>query len=746
MRRIKFGGQKQKLMTTKKFETEWGGRKLSIEIGGLAGQANGSCLVQYGDTTVLAAATMSENIREGIDFFPLLVDYEEKLYAAGKIKGCRFIKREGRPSDEAILTGRFIDRAIRPLFNSAIRNDVQIIISALSWDGENDPDIPAMLAAAVCLMISDIPWNGPIAGIRVGQIEGEWMANPTYNSRQKSILDIVMAVTADEKIIMLEAGANEVSEEIISAAIQFGQKHLRRILTLIQEVREQCGKQKKQFSSPLTPEELNDLEKNKQEVVRFLEKKLPDTLFSAKQETKQARLAIIKNLRSEIEQKLKEQNVGKERRQTVLGFFQEYIETAVSKMILEKKIRVDGRSLTAIRPLDSVVGLLPRTHGSAIFSRGDTQALATVTLGAPSNEQTLDSMELSGKKRYFHHYNFPPYSVGEVSNLRGAGRREIGHGGLVERAILPVLPSKETFPYTIRTVSEILSSNGSSSMASVCGTSLALMDAGVPIRTTVAGIAMGLASDTNGNYQIITDLQDMEDTKGGMDFKIAGTKNGITAVQMDTKTSGLTPEIIQATLQQGLQARLEIISKMEAVLGQPRPALSPYAPRVLCLTINPERIRDVIGPGGKIIHEIIEKTGVTIDIENSGLVTICSTSEESMNKAVEWVKNLTREVKVGEIFQGRVTRILDFGAFAEILPNQEGLVHISELAPYRVGRVEDIVKVGDIIPVKVVKIDEQGRINLSLKQAQQLESTAPVSAPPAPPERRFRPRPRRSRF
>lgn len=699
-----------------RFETEFGGKKLIIETGKFAGQANGSCTVQYGDTVVLATAVISDSTREDVDFFPLIVDYEEKLYAAGKIKGSRFIKREGRASDEAILTGRLIDRSIRPLFNDKMRNEIQVVVTVLSVDQENDPDIPALIGASAVLTISDIPWDGPIAGIRIGQINGEWAINPSYEARNKSILDLVIAGTK-EKAIMIEAGGEQVSEETVIEAIAFGKKQLEKITKFIEEIREKTGLAKKEISIPSEdPEVAKEKEALKQKVKDFVKANIDRCLFDGKKETKASRREAIEKLRAETDAHLVAEGIGKEKRERVLNFFDFFVEEEISRAILKEGKRVDCRSLSEIRPLSAEVGILPRTHGSGLFSRGETQVLSIVTLGSPSEEQLLDGMEVSGKKRYMHHYNFPPFSVGEVGALRGPGRREIGHGALAERALSPVLPTKEDFPYTIRVVSEVLSSNGSSSMASTCGSSLALMDAGVPIKEAVAGLAMGLASDNEGNYKIITDLQDLEDSKGGMDFKIAGTKNGITAIQMDTKTSGLIDEIIEKTILQAREARLKILDAMNAAISSPRTELSPFAPKIISFMINPERIRDVIGPGGKIINEIIDKTGVTIDIENNGLVMVCSVNKDSLGKAVEWIKNLTREVKAGEIFQGRVTRILDFGAFVEILPNQEGLVHISELAPYHVQKVSDIVKVGQVIPVKVIKIDEQGRINLSMKQ------------------------------
>jgi len=704
-------------MKQEKFEMEWGGRKLIIEVGKFAGQANGSCTVQYGDTLVLATCVMSKKPREGVDFLPLLVDYEERLYAAGKIKGSRWIKREGRPTDEAVTTARLVDRAIRPLFNDQIRNDIQVILTVLSFDQENDPDIVSLIAASTALSISDIPWDGPIAGVRVGRINGEWVLNSTYNAREKSDFDLVVAGNKD-KVIMLEAGAKEISEEVIFEAIVYGQKHLKKVVDFISEIQERVGVEK---SSLEFKEEKPEKIKVKEKARSFVEKHIEEELFDTPK-TKQEKNIVLESLKEKLDKYLETEGVGKDRRASLLDIVHEIAYEKASELILKKGKRIDGRKIDEIRPITCEIDLLPHTHGSAMFKRGGTQILSIVTLGAPGEEQFLDTMEKSGKKRYFHHYNFPPFSVGEVSPIRAPGRREIGHGALAERAVVPVLPAKEEFPYTIRVVSEVLESNGSSSMGSVCASSLALMAAGVPIKKQVAGVAMGLASkeDEEGNiteYRVITDLRDIEDGKGGMDFKVAGTKEGITAIQMDTKTHGLTRAIIKETLERAREGRLRILEKMNTVISRPRPKVSPYAPQIISFNINPEKIRDVIGPGGKVINEIIDKTGVSIDIEPDGLIFLTGESEKALKKAKNWIKNLTREVRVGEIFQGKVVRILDFGAFVEILPKQEGLVHISELAPWRVNRVEDVVKVGDIIPVKIIKIDEQGRINLSLKAA-----------------------------
>lgn len=727
---------------SQKFDLDWAGKKLEIEVGKLAGQANGSCTVRYGDTVVLVTAVMSKEPREDCDFLPLTTEYEEKFYAAGKIKGSRFIKREGRPSDEAVLTGRFIDRAIRPLFDDSIHNDIQVVTTVLSIDQENDPDIPALIGASAALMISNIPWHGPTAAVRVGRINDEWVLNPTYAAREKSVIDIAVAGTADH-VCMLEAGAKEVSEEIANEAILFGQKHLAAVTKFIQSIAEAVGAPKAEIVQPETEDE-DEKEKlsaeEKKKIIatteEFIKERIENVLFDSPKANKTERKMAIDILKEQLDAHLKEQQIGKEKRKIGTSYVYEFVEKEISRYILEQDKRVDGRGLKDIRPLTVEVGILPRVHGSALFSRGQTQALSTVTLGAPSEEQIIDGMEVNEKKRFMHHYNFPPYCVGETGRIGGPGRREIGHGALAERALIPVLPSKEEFPYTIRVVSEILSSNGSSSMASTCGATLALMDAGVPIKEPVAGIAMGMASDEKGNFKILTDLQDLEDSKGGMDFKVAGTKNGITSIQMDTKTHGLTKEMVQATFAQAKEARMKILDSMLAVIPEPRKELSPYAPRIITLHINPDRIKDVIGPGGKTINEIIDQTGVTIDIEQDGTVLITSNDEKASAKAIEMVKELTQEVEIGKTYMGKVVKIMDFGAFVEILPRQDGMVHISELAPYRVNRVQDVLKVGQVIPVKVKGIDETGRISLTHKDAEGY--VAPKHEPGRAPE--FQPR------
>ncbi|MFA5069814.1 MAG: polyribonucleotide nucleotidyltransferase [Patescibacteria group bacterium] len=718
-------------MSVQRFETELAGKKLIIETGKLAAQAHGSCTLQYGETVVLATAVMSQNVREGIDYFPLLVDYEERLYAAGKIKGSRFIKREGRPSDDAILVSRLVDRAIRPFFNQKMRNDVQVVITVLSVDMENDSDIFSLIAASCALHISDIPWAGPLGCVRVGQISGEWVLNPTYAAREKSDFDLVVAGTA-EKVVMMEAKANETPEKTIVEGIAFGHKNLKKIIDLIEEVRKKVGSEKiKPDFEELTDEEKSAFEKVQSKVKTFTAGKLKE-LLTIKEKAK--REEELTRLKEELDQALKDDNeVSKEMREEASDILEDFLDAEGQRLVLEENKRVDGRALDEIRPISCEVGLLPRTHGSGLFNRGETQVLSIVTLGSPGDEQTLDTMEESGKKRYMHHYNFPGFSTGEVAPLRGAGRREIGHGALAEKSLEPVLPSKEDFPYTIRVVSEVLSSNGSTSQASVCGSSLALMDAGVPIKKPVAGIAMGLVMDeASGKYKIITDIQGLEDHSGGMDFKVAGTLSGITAIQLDVKVSGLTLKICEETLAKARTAREYILQKITAVISQPRKELSPYAPRIYSLRIDPEKIRDVIGRGGEVINKIIDECGgrdvTKIDIEDDGLVMITSHNPEMGVKALEWVKNLTRDVAIGEIYEGTVTQIMrdrmneakEIGAIVELFPGHDGMVHVSEFSYQRIDKVSDVVKVGDKLKVKVVDVDkERGRVSLSVKALSQ---------------------------
>jgi len=697
-------------MEQKKWSLQIGGRMLEIETGLLAKQANGSVTVRYGDTVVLAAAVMSKGASRISGYFPLMVDFEERYYAAGKIKGSRFIKREGRPSDDAVLTGRVVDRTIRPLFNSRMRNEVQVIITVLSIDGENDPDTLSVIAASTALAISNIPWNGPVAAVRVGQVNGEMVLNPVNGELAESNLDLVISGTKD-KINMLEAGAKEVPEEEIIKAFAFGQEAISKIATFIEEIAKEVGKEK---STPVLLQGEPEFEAKVKEIL--LAENLAEALYDPKK-------TVIEEKTKAINEKVAEyitanftEGVDK-LKEIAQQVFEEVSDEIVHQNILEKEQRPDGRKLDQIRHIDCQVGILPRTHGTGLFTRGETQALTVTTLGSPGDEQIIDTMEVDMKKRYIHHYNFPPYSVGEVRPMRGPGRREIGHGALAEKALVPVLPAKEIFPYTILLVSEVLESNGSSSMASTCGSTLSLMDAGVPITRPVSGIAMGIIVGTDGKFKVLTDIQGLEDHYGDMDFKAAGTTVGITALQMDVKVQGVTLEMLKAVLEQSHNNRLEIMDKITAAIPAPRAEMSQYAPRIIIMHINPDKIRNVIGTGGKIINAIIDETGVQIDIEDDGSVFITSPDAQAAKKAQEWIDNLTHEVKAGEMFQAKVTKIMTFGAFAEILPGQEGLIHISELADRRVEKVEDVVAVGDIVPVKVKEIDSQGRINLSMKAA-----------------------------
>lgn len=685
------------------FSMELGGRTLTLETGRLAKQASGAVFVKYGDTAVLASAVASAQPREGIDFFPLTVDYEERLYSVGKIPG-GFIKREGRPTEAAILASRLIDRPIRPLFAEGFRNDVQIVATVMSVDQDNPPDIAAMIGASAALTISDIPFEGPIGGVRVGYVNGEFVINPTVKQQEQSDLSLVVAGTMDA-VLMVEAGANEISEEIMLKAIMFGHEVIKQQVSFINKIREEIGKPKREVPLYEVPEEIALA------VREYATDKLKDAIQHADKVVREEQTNAVKEETMAHFAEIYPDN-GKDV-QIVLGkIIKEIVRFAIAK---EGK-RPDGRGLREIRPITCEVGVLPRTHGSALFTRGQTQALTITTLGPASEEQILDGLGIEESKRYMHHYNFPPYSVGEARPMRGPGRREIGHGALAERALLPMIPSEADFPYTIRLVSEILESNGSSSMASVCGSTLSLMDAGVPIKAPVAGAAMGLVKD-GSDFAILSDIQGLEDALGDMDFKVAGTAKGITAIQMDIKIKGLSEEILAAALAQARESRLFILEKMLAVLDKPRADLSPYAPRIITMQIDPDKIRDVIGPGGKIIKKIIEDTGVSIDIEDDGRVFIAVVDKDAGQKAMQIIENLTRDVEVGGIYLGKVTRLMNFGAFVEILPGKEGLVHISQLARERVAKVEDVVKPGDEVMVKVTEIDRQGRINLSRKDA-----------------------------
>ena len=708
-------------MSIKQFSTEVAGRELKVEIGKLAKQAHGACAVSYGDTMVLATVVTSTKPRDGIDYFPLMVDYEEKLYAAGKIKGSRFIKREGRATDEAILTGRLIDRSIRPLFNENDRNDVQVMVTVLSYDGVNDPTFPSMMATSIALGISHIPWAGPLAGIQLGRIEGEWVINPTVEAKLKSDLDLFVSGSKEEAI-MIEAGANEVLEADMFEAIQFASKHIAKMVEFIEEIIKKEGKEKREI----------EIDEEKQAILESVTSKVEKVLAENDLEAcfdpdKSKTKASIDKITDKVNETLKEDSeVSKDMRAMGVAMIDEALIKAFKKLVLQDGKRPDKRKFDEIRHLEAEVGLLPRTHGSGLFSRGETQVLSVVTLGSPGDEQTLDTMEESGTKKYMHHYNFPGYSVGEVKPNRGPGRREIGHGALAEKALIPVLPKNEDFPYTIRVVSEVLGSNGSSSQASICGSTLSLMDAGVPITKPVAGIAMGVVVDDNdkNNYQILTDIQGMEDHAGHMDFKVAGTRDGITAIQLDIKLGGISYKVVGETLTKAKIAREKILDVMKQAISEVRSELSPYAPRITTMHIDPDKIRDVIGSGGKIINEIIDACNVSIDIEQDGVVMITSTDGEGAKKAKAWIENIVKEIMPGEIYEGKVLNIVtdrnkgtEIGAIVELMPGKDGMVHISQIAHERVNKVSDKVKVGDVVKVKVVEVDkEKGRVSLSMKE------------------------------
>ena len=683
------------------FSMEVGGRTLTIEQGKMAKQANGAVLVRYGDTVVLVTVTASKEPREGVDFFPLTVDYEEKMYAAGKIPG-GFIKREGRPSNDATLCARLIDRPIRPLFPKGYRNDVQIVATVLSIEPDNAPELAGMIGASCALSVSDIPFDGPIAGVRVGRVDGAFVINPTAAQREVSTLNLTVAGSADA-VMMVEAGASELPEEVVLDAILFGHKEIQRIVAFEQEIQAACGKLKREARLFKVPEALAEALDDAARPLLDEAVRNPDKLD---------RDAHIAAIASDMMEKFLPEYPEMEKE--IAMAFHDLEKSVVRRMITREKIRPDGRGLEEVRPVSCEVGLLPRPHGSALFTRGQTQVLSVTTLGSLSDEQVIDGLGPETTKHYLHQYNFPGYSVGEARPMRSPGRREIGHGALAERALLPVVPSIESFPYTIRVVSEVLESNGSSSMASVCGSTLSLMHAGVPIKRPVSGVAMGLVKEGDA-YTILTDIQGMEDALGDMDFKVAGTSEGITALQMDIKVDGLSRDILQAALAQAKRGRAFILDKMLACIPAPAAELSPYAPRVETITIKVDKIRDVIGTGGKVVRGIVDETGVDVDIHEDGHIFLTSPDAAAMARAKQMIEDIVREVEVGEVYTGTVTRLLKFGAFVQILPNKEGLCHISQLANHRVERVEDVVQVGDQLTVKVVEIDEKGRINLSHK-------------------------------
>ncbi|MGA8206690.1 MAG: polyribonucleotide nucleotidyltransferase [Candidatus Dormiibacterota bacterium] len=682
------------------------GAELSIETGWMAGQANGAVWIRQGDTVLLVTATASKGPRPGIDFFPLTCDYEEKMYAVGRIPGA-FMRRESRPSEAATLTARMIDRPMRPLFPKDFRNDVQIVATVLSSDQIHDPAILALIGAGAAVAISDIPHDGPVAAVRIGQFEGRLVENPNMADLERSQLDLVVAGTRDS-LNMVEAGAREVSEETLVEALARAHERIREIIALIDELVAKIGRPKMDYPKVGIPAEI------KQAVLEATAERI-DRVF--READKAQRDDQVERLRAEVVAQLSPRfpdGAG-----DITAAFESALKSAVRKAILEQGERPDGRRTDEIRPIWCEVSVLPRAHGSAIFTRGQTQALSVVTLGTMSDQQKLDGLGLEDFKRYMHQYNFPPYSVGEARPLRSPGRREIGHGALAERAVKVMVPPADEFPYVIRIVSEILSSNGSTSMASVCGSTLALMDAGVPLAAPVGGIAMGLVTDEHdpSRYAILSDIQGMEDALGDMDFKVAGTRRGVTALQMDMKARGLSSELFRRALEQARQGRLHILDKMAEAIATPREVMSTYAPRITTIHIHPDKIRDLIGPGGKTIRRIQEETGCQIDIEDDGTVFLATVDEEAMDRAVAMIRDLTESVEVGRIYKGKVVRIMPFGAFVEILPRQDGLVHISQLADQRVGKVEDVVNIGDEIMVKVTEIDDRGRVNLSRKQA-----------------------------
>ncbi len=696
-------------MTKQVFSTTWGGRPLSVEIGQLAKQANGAVLVRYGDTVVLSAAVASKEAKDA-DFFPLTINYEEKMYAVGKVPG-GFIKREGRPSTEATLTARLIDRPIRPMFAEGFRNEVQVTNIVMSVEQDCSPAMAAMLGSSLALSISDIPFDGPIAGVQVGRVNGKYILNPTIEQQEQSDIDLTVAGTK-KAINMVESGAKEVSEEDMLGALLFGFEAIKEMVAFQEEVVSQVGKEKMEVVllqlDPELKKAIYDANYQTMKTAVLTEEKL-----AREEEIENVKAMIIAEyeaIAADIEDEEEASQLLKEVKQIT----EDLEKDVVRELITIDKIRPDGRKLDEIRPLSSEVALLPRVHGSGLFTRGQTQALSACTLAPLGEHQVIDGLGVQESKRFIHHYNFPQFSVGSVGRAGSPGRREIGHGALGERALAQVIPSEKDFPYTIRLVAEVLESNGSSSQASICAGTLALMDAGVPIKAPVAGIAMGLVSDGE-NYTILTDIQGLEDHLGDMDFKVAGTKDGITALQMDIKIQGITEQILTEALEQAKKARMEILAELTSTISEPRKELSPYAPKIEMIQIDPAKIKDVIGKGGETINNIIEQTGVKIDIDQDGNVSIASSDAEMIAKAIEIIEEITKEVEVGQVYLGKVVRIEEFGAFVNLIKGKDGLVHISQLANERVNKVEDVVKLGDEILVKVTEIDDKGRINLSRK-------------------------------
>lgn len=698
-------------MKSYSFTARLGDHPLTLQTGHLALQANGAVTIRCGETVLLATATMSAGEREGVDFFPLTVDFEERLYAAGRIPGS-FHRREGRPTESAVLIARLTDRPLRPLFPKDMRHEVQIVVTPLSQDEEHQADILSIIAASAALTISDIPFGGPVGAARIGYIDGRLVVNPTIPEMERSLLDLRLAGTA-EAVLMVEAGANEVPEAVVLEALRLGHQAIQEVIAVQQEMRETVGNPKRPYVSHTVSEE------RIAQVREYVGDRLVSVLYDAP--NKAARNAAITGLMNELKERFGETTEPL----LIWQALEEIIREMVRRRILEEGIRVDGRDPFTIRPISAQVGLLPRTHGSGLFTRGDTQVLSVTTLGTPREEQTLDDLSPEETKRYIHHYNFPPFSTGETRPLRGPGRREIGHGALAERALLPVIPPEEEFPYTIRVVSEVLSSNGSTSMASVCGSTLALMDAGVPIRTHVAGIAMGLMVEGD-RYRILTDILGMEDHLGDMDFKVAGTEKGITALQMDIKIKGISDRILSEALEQARQARLQILNVLQEAIPAPRPELSPYAPRMLILHVSPDKLGAIIGAGGKTVRAIQEECDVQVDIEDDGTIYIASTNRDGACRAEEIIRRLTEVPAVGKVYTGRIVRITDFGAFVELAPGTDGMVHISQLSDRPVTNVRDVVDIGDEIMVMVTDIDPEGKIRLSRRAV--LEGWTPEEA------------------
>lgn len=700
----------------KTYQIEWGGKQLKIEIGKLAGLANGSALVQYGETSVLATAVMGKEPKKGMSYFPLSVDYKENWYAAGKISGSRWVKREGRPTDEAVLTGRIVDRSIRPLFDDSIRVDIQVVTSVLSFDAEVDGDIPAVIGAACALMISDIPWTGPLAAAVVGLKDGEWKLNPTLTERKENELNILVS-GRNGRVVMIEADGQEVAEDQVIKGVNWAVEQLQPVLELLQTIQKEQGKAKKVMAAPEVDEEAVAKQAAVKQKVDAVAQARMSELFGI--QSKQDRANKEAEVKAAVTAAVEADDA-----EMALEEFEKLFEAEFRSQILDKKVRVDGRALDEVRPLVVEIDIMPRTHGSALFQRGETQVLSLVTLGAPGDEQWIDQMELEGKKRFMHHYNFPGFSVGEITTRMGTSRRDIGHGMLAEKALEPVVPEKEKFPYTVRVVSEVLGSNGSSSQASACASSLAMMAAGVPISGLVAGIAMGLVSAGNGaRYQVLTDIQGVEDHSGEMDFKVAGTRKGITAIQLDIKSGGITLDVVRDAVMGAGKARGKILDAMEAVIKEPRAEMSKFAPRIETLKIDQDKIRDLIGPGGKMINAIIDEFEVGIDIEDDGTVFVTADKAENMAKAVEKIKGVTRVIQEGEIIEGPVAQIMtdrntgsEIGAIVSLGGAQDGMIHISAVTNGRIRKVSDILKPGDMVKVKVMEVDkERGRIGLSRK-------------------------------